>query len=160
MAITDEMIGKRLWQDAKAEAIRLAKLAGPGAEQVKYTPDDELLLWNTQAKGWTIEKELSLLSGVGPDGLPMLGNDGQPVKPKSREEVADLKYPHRQKLIESGERVLSKYAQAKYAADMARKADPTWAPTPPPGSVEPTMPAPAMSDPMTESDPFGGQDEA
>lgn len=134
MAVTDEQIGKRLWQDAKAQALGTANLAGHGANQKALTPEEELLLWNEQAKGWTVEKELAMLAAG-----------------KTPAQVGYEKYPRRRKLIESGERALDKGLQFKYAADMARKADPMWSvpvpagaqPLPPIGEATPEPEAPA-----------------
>ena len=138
--ITDDEIGRRLWEDTKATAIGSAKLAGPAPGTKQYTPEEELLLWNTEAKGWTVEKELAMLA-----------------EGKSRREVGLLKYEHRKKLMESGERALDKYAQFKYAARMAQKADPSWSvPVPqgaqPPGEM-PVAPAPSFPTPPAPLDP-------
>lgn len=118
--ITDDEIGRRLWEDARAQALGTAKLAGHGANQEGLTPEDELLLWNKTAKGWTVEKEMQMLA------------DG-----KTPAQVGYEKYPNRKKMIEYGERALDKGLQFKYAADMARKADPAWSPPVPAGAQEP-----------------------
>lgn len=130
MTITDEQIGKRLWADLKAQAAGTAKLAGPGPNQTQLSPDQELLLFMKEADGWTPEKEMALLA-----------------EGKTRQEVGNEKYPHRLKLAASGDRALSKYAQIKYLADMARKADPTWAPTVPQGALPPAVGAPTPEAP-------------
>lgn len=135
--LDDERIARKLWEDAKAQAVGVAKLRGPGRDQVKYTPADEQLLWNREAEGWTVEKEMQLLA-----------------EGKSREAVGLLKYPHRQQLAESGERFLDKYEQARYAAKQAQAADPTWTVTPPAGSQEPPAVAPTPEpDPYVTADP-------
>ena len=138
--LDDEAIAKKLHGDAKAQAVGVAKIRGQGMNQKPLTPDEELLLWATEANGWTPEKELALLA-----------------EGKSRAAVGLLKYPHRQKLMAAGERSLSKLAQAKYAAAMARNADPTWTPRPPEGAAPPPLPeaapeAPPPPDPLA----FGG----
>ena len=120
--VTDEEIGRRLYEDAKAIAAGTAKLAGPAPGTKKYTNDEIDLLWNEEAPGWTIEKELALLA-----------------EGKSRRAVGLEKFPHRKKLMESGERVLDKYAQFKFAYETARRNDPTWDIAPPPGSQPPTL---------------------
>lgn len=134
-AISDDAIGQRLWQDAKAQAIGTARLAGHGADQKQYTPAEEALMFMQEAPGWTVDKELALLA-----------------EGKTPEEVGAMKYPQRQKLAESGERVLSKYDQAKYLADMRQKLDPAWKPTPPTGS-QPPAPSP-LPTPSPEAPPF------
>jgi len=146
--ITDDVIGQRLWADTKAQVLGMAKLAGPGKDQTPLTPEDELLLWMTVADGWTPEQEMQMLL------------DG-----KSREDVGLAKYSHRKRMIEQGDRFFDKYAQARYAARMAQKSDPTWAPQPPPGAL-PTGQQTAVStlSPSSESRagtsasplPFGG----
>lgn len=129
---TDRMLAQKIWEDTKAQAIGMAKIQGPAANQEQYTADDELLMWNKQADDWTVEKEFAL-HGLNPDMTPMLDpRTGQPVKPKSPREIGLLKYPHRDKLMKSGERVLSPMAQFEYAAKMAKKSDPNWTPLPTP----------------------------
>ncbi len=132
--ITDEKIGQRLWQDAKAAAIGTKKLAGPAPGTKQYTPDEELLLWNTEDKGWTMEKEMELLASG-----------------KSPRAVGLLKYPHRQKLMESGERALDKYAQFVYASKLAQRADPSWKPPVPQGAMPPN-PLPDVSPSQAAND--------
>lgn len=144
--VEDMRVAQKLWDDAKAQAVGVAKLRGLGRDQKEYTAQDELLLWNKEADGWTPEREAALLTGVNPDGTPILDEQGQPVKPKSREEVGLLKYPHRMKMAASGERALSKYAQAKWAAQTARRADPLWQPPAPPGSAMPATPTTTTTD--------------
>jgi hypothetical protein len=137
--IDDETLARKIWADTKAQALGQAEVMGHVAGQKKLTPEEELLLWNTPADGWTPEQELALLL------------DG-----KSREEVGRQKFPKRQQLIEAGPRFLDKYEQAKYAAQMARKADPTWQPLPPPGPA-PLPAAPATpATPTTEPLPSAG----
>lgn len=147
MTVTDDKIGKRLWDNTKAQVLGMAEEAGPGADQTKYTGADELLMWNAKADGWTIEKEFALL-GLSPDGVtPLLDPmTGQPVKGKSREEVGDLKYPARPKMAKQGKRFFDKYAQFKYYDDMAKRTDPTYQTPVPQAAQEPALAPP--SDPM------------
>lgn len=119
--ITDDDIGKRLWEMAKAQALGTAELAGPAPGQKQFTPDEVATLFWQEEKGWTVEKEMALLA-----------------EGKTPRQVGALKYPHRMKLASSGGRALSKYAQSKWMADTAKKLDPTWSPTPPAGSQMPT----------------------
>jgi hypothetical protein len=129
-SIEDEQIARKLYEDSKATALGVAKLRGHGLNQKQGTSEDELTMWNATAKGWSIEKELQLLA-----------------EGKSREAVGLLKYPHRQKMIEQGERAIDKTKQFEYAATMAKKSDPSWQPTPPPGAAEPSMPTPEAPPP-------------
>lgn len=125
---------------AKAQALGTAELAGPAPGQKQFTPEETATLFWQEAKGWTIEKELALLS-----------------EGKTPRQVGDLKYPHRMKLAKSGGRALSKYEQAKWLADTAKKLDPTWSPKPPPGSQMPTPePEAATALPTTPFSEFGG----
>lgn len=119
----------------KADALGVARIMGRTNQQKKATPEEELLLWGTVADGWTIEQELSLLD-----------------QGKTREEVGLLKYPHRQQMIEDGERALDKSQQYAYAAHMAQKADPTWQPLPKPDALHPALEA-AQSAPEPASGP-------
>lgn len=147
MVVTDEQVGQRLWQDMKAQVLGMAKQAGPGPGQKPLTPEEELLMWNQVAKGWTIDKELELL-GYAPDGVtPLLDPmTGQPVKGKSREEVGDIKHPNRPKMAKQGERYFDKYEQFKYYDQMAKRTDPTYQTPVPQGAQEPTLAPP--TDPM------------
>lgn len=130
MAITDDQLGKALWEGAKAQALGTYNLAGPGQNQVELNTQKELLLWNTEAKGWTPEKEAALLA-----------------EGKTAAQVAlDHKYPHRRKLIESGPRALDKGEQFKYAEKMAKKADPTWQRPMPKGAMPPAVGVPQYTD--------------
>lgn len=128
-----------LADDIKAGALGVAKMLGRSEDQKKATPEEELLLWGTTADGWSIEKELSLLD-----------------QGKSREEVGLLKYPHRQRLIEDGERAVDKAAQYRYAAHMARKADPAWTPLPKPDAPHPLLEADATAPPPPAPSLLGG----
>jgi hypothetical protein len=138
---TDEDMAKRLWEDAKAQAIALAEMRGMAPGKKQLTPDEELMLFSKVADGWTVDKEMAMLA-----------------EGKTREEVGALKYPEREKLARQGKRALDKYEQAKYLADMARKFDPSWqpltpkSPEPPPlpdlNMAQPAAPAPASPDPM------------
>jgi len=155
MVVTDEKIGQRLWQDMKAQVLGMAKQAGPGPGQKPLTPEEELLMWNTEADGWTPDKEMALLASG-----------------KSRTAVGLMKYLHRQKMAEQGERYFDKYAQAKYMADMARRADPTWTLPVPQAAQEPSLAPPTdplappehplvsgpppLPDPMTAPLSYGG----
>lgn len=136
MAITDEMIGKRLWENAKAEALGMAELAGPGNNQKEATPEEELLLWNTVAKGWTVEKEMQMLA-----------------EGKSPSAIGIEKFPHRMKLLASGKRALSKYEQFKYGMKLAQKADPTWQPRRT-KAQEPAFPTPQPAAPPPLPEPL------
>ena len=150
--LDDERISRKLYEDLKAQAIGVAKIRGMAPGQKQATAEEERLLFMQEADGWTVEKELALLTGLDPmTGLPIVDpQTGQPSKPKSREAVGLEKYPHRQKLAASGERAISKYQQSKYLADMARKVDPSWAPTPTPKDPPP----PAL--PTTDTPEMGG----
>jgi hypothetical protein len=132
--IEDEQVARRLSEDLKAQAVGVAALRGHGYGQVKLTPEDELLLWNREADGWTPERGLQLLA-----------------EGKSREAVGLLQFPHRQQLMESGERALDKTAQYTYARDMAKKSDPTWAP-PVPSAAGPPPAALPDAQPPTETE--------
>ncbi len=118
----DEDIARMLWSDMKAQAQEIAKMRGPAPQNKNLTPDEELLLYNQTAKGWTAEKEFEMLAAG-----------------KSREEVGLAKFDQRGKLSKSGGRALSKLAQAKWMATMARKADPHWQP-PMSKAQEPALP--------------------
>ena len=132
MAVTDESIGMKLWADMKAQALGTANLAGPGQNQTELDRAEELLLWNKEVKGWTLEKEAALLAEGKTPAQVALDN-------------TDL---HRRKLIEAGPRALDKAAQFKYAADMARKADPTWTPSVPQGAQPPAVGVPEAPAPI------------
>lgn len=128
--ITDEEIGTRMWQDTKAHTLGMLKEAGMGAGQKQLTPDDERRMWMEEAEGWTVDKELAMLA-----------------EGKTRGQVGAMKYPHRQKMMATGERYFSKYEQAAFASSLSKKIDPTWAP-PPPKTALPTMPPLPSEDEM------------
>ena len=120
MAIEDKDIAALLAKNLKATALGVAALRGYASDLKKLSPEEELLMFNATAKGWSPEQELEMLASG-----------------KSPVEVGLAKYPHRMKLAASGVRALDKAAQYTYMADMARKSDPTWQPSPPLGSQEP-----------------------
>ena len=120
MPVSDDQIAQRLYEDAKAEAVGMAELAGHADDQKQYTQAEQELLFMREADGWTPEKELALLA-----------------QGKTRRQVGAMKYPFRLKLAKSGARALDPYAQARYLADMRQKLDPSWKPTP----AEPPLPA-------------------
>jgi hypothetical protein len=120
VAVTDEMLGLRLWQDAKAQALGTAKLAGAGQNQKELTPEEEDRLFMEEAKGWTIEKEMELLASG-----------------KSPRVVGDMKYPHRMKMAARGDRTFDKLKQYQWLAEKARRVDPTWTPLPTPPKEPP-----------------------
>lgn len=137
--ITDEAIGRRLWADAKAQALGTAELAGPASGVKQFTPEETATLFWKEVKGWTIEKELALLA-----------------EGKTPRQVGALKYPHRLKLAKSGGRALSPYQQAKWMADTARKLDPTWSPTPPAGSQPPVTTPEPPAESISPFSEYGG----
>lgn len=118
--VDDTSVARKLWDDLKSASVGVADLRGRPDDMRKLTPGEELLLFNKVADGWTVEQEEALLASG-----------------KTRAEVGAAKFPHRLKLAASGDRALSKYAQAKWMGDMARKSDPTWAPRP---NVPPALP--------------------
>lgn len=134
--VDDLAIARKLWQDAKALAPGVAKIRGRGNNQKEATPEEELLLWNTVAKGWTVEKEMQMLA-----------------EGKSPEAIGIEKFPHRMKLLESGDRALSKYEQFKYGAKLAQKADPTWQPRTT-KAQEPAFPTPQPAAPPPLPEPL------
>ena len=142
----DEDIARMLWSDMKAQAQEIAKMRGPAPQNKNLTPDEELLLYNQTAKGWTAEKEIAMLAAG-----------------KSREEIGLVKYPHRERLAKSGGRALSKLEQSKYHDHMARKVDPSWQ-RPMTKQQEPPMPlgvdamtdAPVGPPDMASPLPYGG----
>lgn len=144
----DQQVAAMLWDDLKAQAKGVASLRGAAPGIKKLTTEEEDTMYWEQADGWTPDKEIALLA-----------------EGKSREEVGLLKYPHREKLAKSNGRALSKYEQAKYHANMAKKTDPDWQPPLnkyqepplPPGLSAPTEATPPAALPETAGPlPYGG----
>lgn len=128
----DQQIAQMLWESMKTQAKEIAEMRGPAPGVKKLTPEEEQTLFWKMADGWTPDKEIALLQSG-----------------KSREEVGLLKFPHREKLAKSNGRALSKYEQAVYLANMAKKSDPAF--TPPPNKYQEPAPPPGLM-PPTESD--------
>lgn len=107
--VTDQALAEKIWADMKANAEQVASLLGPAAKTKKLTPEEELMLWNERDPKVSLE-DIATWHGEG----------------MSPEEMGQRIFHHREKLMASGGRALSKLAQAKYAHQMAQKSDPSW----------------------------------
>ena len=147
--LDDMTMAKQGWEDDKAAALKVAELQGLAAGYKNLTAEEEDLLFNKMAAGWTPDKEIAMYA-----------------EGKTRRQVGAAKFPHRIPLAKSGGRALSKLAQAKYIAARTRRTDPTWQPSvteaqppPLPPGLEPPPPDPMMTTqaPPTEAGlSFGG----
>ena len=121
----DMKLAKTLWENTKRQAIEVAKLRGPAPGIKKLTPDEEAVMWMTEAKDWSPQKEAELWA-----------------KPGATAEAIGLeKYPHRKKIMASDGRALDKLEQARYGLKVAQSVDPSWT-LPPRENAAPEPPAP------------------
>ena len=78
-------------------ADRIAALQRPIADNVHVKPEERQRRWWQTEKGWTPEREYTLLTGMNPDGTPALNpQTGQPQTPLTPQDVALIKYPMRE----------------------------------------------------------------
>lgn len=133
----DMKLAKTLWENTKRQAIEVAKLRGPAPGTKKLTADEEAVMWMTEAKDWSPQKEAELWA-----------------KPGATAEAIGLeKYPHRKKIMASDGRALDKLEQARYGLKVAQRVDASWTP-PPRENAAPELPAPiAGAAPAPEAPP-------
>lgn len=144
----DQQVAKMLYEDLRRQAKEIADMRGMAPGNKKLTTEEETALFWKMADGWTPDKEIALLA-----------------EGKTREAIGLMKYDKREGLAKSNGRALSKYEQAKWYDQMARKTDPSWAPPPNKMQAPPLPPGlepPAITDTPTVAPPteaglsFGG----
>lgn len=122
---------------------RVAKLMAPVAGNEKVSKDERHRRWWQEDEGWTPEREMTLLTGLNPDGTPAIDpRTGMPAKPISREDVGLLKYPNREIDARAAAGADDERGAAKYAREMSEMGPP--APDPlGQAALEVAEPAPA-----------------
>lgn len=112
-------------RERQAVASRVAEHMRPvyGHEPVK--PDERRRRFWQTAPGWTVEHEYRLLTGMNPDGTPVIDNEtGQLANPMSPRAVGLLKYPNREIDAKAGGRADDLAAITKYMREMAEMGPP------------------------------------
>lgn len=106
--------------EVKAQLVpRVAEAMRPVLGNVPVSKKERRARFWQTAKGWTPEKERMLLTGLNPDGTPVIGPDGRPAKPMTPQEVGLVKYPNREIDAKAGGRADSLKAQVDYIEEMA-----------------------------------------
>lgn len=111
--------------EVKAQLVpRVAEAMRPVYGNVSVSKKEQRARFWQTVKGWTPEKERMLLTGLNPDGSPVIGPDGKPAKPLSPREVGLLKYPSREIDAKADGRADSLKLQAEYVREMAELGPP------------------------------------
>lgn len=114
------------WKAEKDAIVpRVAEYSRPVYGNVPVSKDERRLrFWQTE-EGWTPEREYRLLTGMNPDGTPVIDpQTGQPAVPLSPRAVGIIKFPYREIDAKAGGRADDLSAIAAYFREMAELGPP------------------------------------